>query len=98
MSVIDTETFAVARTVESGQGAHGVVVDPSSRHAYVTNLHGDDVAVIDLEELRVVTRIPVWDKSNGISFSSVTVAAQAAVMLEVPAPDGGAEPNEDMAH
>lgn len=98
VSVIDTKTFTVARTVETGQGAHGIVVDPSSRHAYVTNLYGDDVAVIDLEELRVVARIPVGDKPNGISFSSVTVPAQEAVMLDVPAPDGGAEPNEDMAH
>jgi YVTN family beta-propeller protein len=98
VSVIDTKTFTVARKVETGQGAHGIVVDPSSRHAYVTNLYGDDVAVIDLEELRVVARIPVGDKPNGISFSSVTVPAQKAVMLDVPAPDVGAEPNEDMAH
>ncbi len=99
VSVIDTRTFAVAQTVETGQGAHGVVVDPSSRHAYVTNLYGDDVAVIDLDELRVVARIPVGDKPNGISFSSVTVPAREAVTLDVPAPDGGGgEGHEDMAH
>ena len=98
VSVIDTTTFTVVPTVETGQGAHGIVVDPTSLHAYVTNLYGDDVAVIDLGELRVVARIPVGDKPNGISFSSVTVPAQEAVMLDVPASDDGAEPNEHVAH
>ncbi|WP_237700576.1 hypothetical protein [Janibacter sp. HTCC2649] len=98
VSVIDTKTFTVVRTVETGQGAHGIVVDPTSRHAYITNLYGDDVAVIDLGELRVVARIPMGDKPNGISFSSVTVPAQEAVMRDVPAPHGGAEPNAHMAH
>ncbi len=84
VSLIDTTTFTVARTVETGQGAHGVVVDPSSRHAYVTNLYGNDVAVLDLEELRVVARIPVGAKPNGISYSSVTVRAQSPVTVEMP--------------
>lgn len=84
LSVIDTATFTVARTVETGQGAHGVVIDPSSRHAYVTNLYGDDVAVVDLAELRVVARIPVGDKPNGISYSPVAVRAQSPVTVEMP--------------
>ena len=84
VSLIDTTTFTVARTVETGEGAHGVVVDPSSRHAYVTNLYGDDVAVVDLEELRVVARVQVGDKPNGISYSPVTVRAQSPVTIEMP--------------
>ncbi len=84
VSVIDTTTFTVARTVETGQGAHGVVVDPSSRHAYVTNLYGNDVAVLDLNELRVVGRIPVGDKPNGISFSTVRVSEQSPVTIKLP--------------
>ncbi|WP_244859837.1 cytochrome D1 domain-containing protein [Intrasporangium calvum] len=88
VSVIDTTSFTVARTVETGQGAHGVVVDPSSRHAYVTNLYGNDVAVLDLNELRVVGRIPVGDKPNGISFSTVPVSEQAPVTIELPEGQG----------
>ena len=71
-------------TVETGQGAHGVVVDPSGRQAYVTNLYDNDVAVLDLDELRVVGRIPVGDKPNGISFSTVTVGVRAPVTIELP--------------
>jgi YVTN family beta-propeller protein len=84
VSLIDTTTFTVARTVETGRGAHGVVVDPSSQHAYVTNLYGNDVAVLDLDELRVVARIPVGDKPNGISYSPVTVRAQSPVTVGMP--------------
>ncbi len=80
LSVIDTRTFTVTGTVETGRGAHGVVVDPSGRHAYVTNLYADDVAVVDLDELEVVARVPVGDTPNGISFSSTPVPAQAAPM------------------
>lgn len=69
VSVIDIKTFTVTATVETGQGSHGVVVDPSSQHAYVTNIYGDDVAVLDLQELEVVARIPVGDKPNGVSLS-----------------------------
>jgi YVTN family beta-propeller protein len=56
----------------------------SSRHAYVTNLYGNDVAVIDLEELLVVGRIPVGDKPNGISFSRVPVREQDPVVIQLP--------------
>ncbi|WP_240641372.1 cytochrome D1 domain-containing protein [Nocardioides ferulae] len=95
VSVLDTKTFAVIETVETGQGAHGIVVDPSSRHAYVTNIYGDDVAVLDLEELEVVARIPVGDKPNGVSFSSVTTGdGRETLTLEVP--DSAGMSHDDM--
>lgn len=50
----------------------------------MTNLYGNDVAVLDLTELRVVARIPVGDKPNGISYSAVTVRAQSPVTIQVP--------------
>lgn len=90
VSVIDTKTFTVTATVETGQGAHGIVVDPSSRHAYVTNIYGDDVAVLDLDELEIVARIPVGNKPNGVSFSPVPAdAADASVTLDLPEAPGG---------
>ena len=58
-SIVDTATFSVIDTVGTGNGAHGVVIDPSSRHAYVTNIRGNEVAVLDLRERKVVARIPV---------------------------------------
>jgi YVTN family beta-propeller protein len=56
VSIVDTETFEVVRAVETGSGAHGIVVDPESRHAYVTNIYGNDIAVIDLAAQEVVAR------------------------------------------
>ena len=98
VSVIDTKTFTVTSTVETGQGSHGIVVDPSSRHAYVTNIYGDDVAVLDLHELKVVARIPVGDKPNGVSFSHVLADGDdVTVALDIPeAP--GAEDGMDEGH
>ena len=84
MSVIHTATFTVVAEVETGAGAHGVVVDPSSRHAYVTNLYADTVAVLDLDSLKVVATVPVGDTPNGISFSPAALdepPATAAVDL-----------------
>lgn len=80
------------RTVQTGEGAHGIVIDPSSRHAYITNMYGNDVAVLDLRVLEVVARIPVGAKPNGVSFSTVTLSARPATKIELPLNhEGGAE-------
>lgn len=83
VSIVDTATFEVVETVETGRGAHGVVIDPSSRHAYVTNIYGDDVAVLDLAELQVVARIAVGSKPNGISFSPFGVGLRAQKTVDL---------------
>jgi YVTN family beta-propeller protein len=93
VSLIDIASFTLTKDIETGEGAHGIVVEPSGRHAYVTNLYGNDVAVLDLDTLDVVARIPVGDKPNGISFSPVAVERQPTTMLHLPdAPSG--EPGE----
>ncbi len=85
MSIVDTARFKVVSTVETGTGAHGVVIDPSSRHAYVTNIYGDDVAVLDLAEREVVARIPVGRWPNGISYSPFAPPTGTShVQLEMP--------------
>jgi YVTN family beta-propeller protein len=38
--------------------------------AYVTNLLGDDVTIIDTDTNREISRIPVGDMPNGISIWS----------------------------
>jgi YVTN family beta-propeller protein len=96
VSIIDTATFTVVRTVATGSGAHGVVVDPSSRHAYVTNIYGGDVAVLDLAEGKVVARIPVGEKPNGISFSTVVPSAQQPATTELPLPHDDEGEMEEM--
>lgn len=93
VSIVDTASFKVVWTVETGRGAHGVVVDPSSRHAYVTNIYGGDVAVLDLAQRTVVARIPVGEKPNGISFSTVVPSVRPARSMRLPL-DHGAEESE----
>ena len=81
VSVIDTKFFTVIVDIETGEGAHGVVVGPSGRYAYVTNLYGNDVAVVDLPTSGVVGRVRVGEEPNGISQPAVQVAAANTVML-----------------
>lgn len=91
VSVIDPTTFTVAATIQTGRGAHGVVIEPSSRLAYITNIYGNDVAVVDLQDLRVAARVPVGDKPNGVSFSPVLVKEQPPVKLEMTTDQGAPE-------
>jgi len=86
VSIIDTKTFKIVRNVETGQGAHGVVIEPSSRHAYITNIYGNDVAVLDLLDREVVARIQVGLKPNGISFSPFAITSGPAGKIELPMP------------
>jgi YVTN family beta-propeller protein len=67
-----------------------VVVEPTGRFAYVTNLYDDDVAVIDLDRLAVVAKVRVGDMPNGISFSPVPVPAGPDIELTMPHVDSDA--------
>lgn len=87
VSIVDTDKFEVLDTVETGEGAHGVVIDPSSRHAYITNIYGGDVAVLDLKERAVVARIPTAAKPNGISFSELSPAEPTSPVVEISLPE-----------
>ena len=101
VSIIDTESFGVVKSVETGEGAHGVVVDPSGKHAYITNIYGNDVAVLDIAEQKVIATIPVGEAPNGISFSEYAPAPAAMPEVELALPGGqddqGAQDNmQDM--
>lgn len=69
VSMIDLETFKVAATVETGPGAHGVVVDPDGSHAFVTNTYANTVSVLDIGERKVVATVPVGGGPNGVSVT-----------------------------
>ncbi|MDC7120596.1 YncE family protein [Cellulomonas fimi] len=85
VSIIDVATMSVTATVTTGAGPHGVVVDPSGRLAWVTNLYADTVSVLDLTNLAVTATITVGDMPNGISFSPVTATgASADTAVDVP--------------
>jgi len=43
--------------VETGSGAHGVVVDRSGRHAFVTNTYANTVSVLDIRARKVIATV-----------------------------------------
>ena len=69
VSVIDVASLKVTSTINTGAGAHGVVVDREGRHAFVTNMYANTVSVIDVAERKVVATVPVGKGPNGISMA-----------------------------
>jgi YVTN family beta-propeller protein len=50
--------------------AHGVVIDPVTRLAYVTRSEANTVDIFDPSAMRLITRIPVADDPDGIFYVS----------------------------
>ena len=69
VSLIDLESFKVVKTVVTGAGAHGVVVDREGRYAYVTNTYANSVSVFDVKDRKVVRTVRVGKGPNGISVT-----------------------------
>ncbi len=68
VSVIDLGRLEVVKTLETGRGAHGVVVTKDG-YAFVTNTYANTVSVIELAGLKVVATTPVGKGPNGISVT-----------------------------
>ena len=66
--MIDLEIFKVAKTVETGLGAHGVVIDRDGRYAYVTNTYAGSVSVLGIKDSKVVATVSVGKGPNDISL------------------------------
>ena len=90
LSIVDAASMREVAQVETGLGAHGVAVEPGGRYAYVTNLYGSTLVVVDLAERTVVTTVPTGSSPNGVSFSTLAPAA-AAPEIALPVPDHGGE-------
>ncbi|MDO8457297.1 MAG: cytochrome D1 domain-containing protein [Burkholderiaceae bacterium] len=69
VSVIDLKTFAIVKTIGTGRGTHGVVVDREGQYAYVTNIYANSVSVLDLKAWKVIATVPVGRSPNGVSMS-----------------------------
>ena len=89
VSIIDTATFTVIGTLETGKGAHGIVIDPSSRYAYVTNVYENTIAVLDIAQQKVVATISTGAGPNGISFLPMAAASPPAVEIQLSMPENG---------
>lgn len=86
VSLIDTTAMTLLRAVSTGAGPHGVVIDPTGTHAWVTNSYDDTVSVIDIPTQSVMATIPVGMGPNGISYSPRPPAPSgAAIALNIPA-------------
>ena len=68
-SVIDVAAGVVIATIETGRGAHGVVVCGTGRGAFVTNLYDDTLTEIDVATQAVLRRFRVGRTPNGVTWS-----------------------------
>lgn len=68
VSKIDLATKKVAATIETGKGAHGVVTSPDNKIVYVTNMFDNTLTVIDNQDNKVITTVPVGTTPNGVTF------------------------------
>lgn len=84
LSFVDTATMAELDKVGTGKGAHGVVIEPGGRYAWVTNLYDNTLAVVDIAARAVVATVPSGASPNGVSFSPlVSPAAVAEVVIPI---------------
>lgn len=98
VSIIDTKTFSVIKTIETGKGAHGVVIDPSSHYAYITNIFENSVAVLDLSAMKVIAVVPSGIKPNGISFSSLSPSLALGGNFAIKLPETKDSDDKNMKH
>lgn len=68
-SVIDVAVGAVIATIETGRGAHGVVVCGVGTRAFVTNLYDDTLTEIDVATQAALRRFGVGRTPNGVTWS-----------------------------
>ncbi len=69
VSAVEVSRGAVVATIETGRGAHGIVMNPDSSRAFVTNVFDDTLAEIDVAAQRVVRTFRVGRSPNGVTWS-----------------------------
>ncbi|HEY0980247.1 MAG TPA: DUF411 domain-containing protein [Candidatus Paceibacterota bacterium] len=65
---LDLQTKEMIESITVGKAPHGVVINDDNSKAYVTNLEGGTVSVVDTETGNEITQISVGNKPNGISI------------------------------
>ena len=68
VSKIELATKIVVATIETGNGAHGVVTSLDNKLVYVTNMYDNTVSVIDNSTNKIVATVKVGKTPNGISY------------------------------
>jgi YVTN family beta-propeller protein len=70
LSKIDLTSKSIVATIETGKGAHGIVVSDDNQYVYVTNMYDNTVSVIDNSKNKVIAIIPVGKTPNGITYKN----------------------------
>lgn len=65
---VDLIEKKIVKAIKAGTAPHGVVVDPSGKRVYVTNLVSNDVSIIDTTTDEVTATILVGKAPNGVSY------------------------------
>ncbi|TMR89738.1 beta-propeller fold lactonase family protein [Nonomuraea basaltis] len=86
ISLIDTQTMAVTGRIATGSGPHGLVVDPTGRRAWVTNVYDGTVSVLDLTARKAIATVRVGEEPNGVSFAARPPLAAGQVRMALPSP------------
>ncbi|MBB6284943.1 YVTN family beta-propeller repeat protein [Geobacillus subterraneus] len=68
VSKVNIKTKQVVATIETGDGAHGVVTSPDGKYVFVTNMFDNTVSVIDQEQNKAIQTVQVGEMPNGISI------------------------------
>jgi YVTN family beta-propeller protein len=69
VSVVDTATNLVIKTVNVGNEPNGVAVSPDGMKAYVANSGSNDISVIDTNTNAVTANLTIGKTSQGISIN-----------------------------
>src|SRR5690606_4680442 len=67
LTVFDTETGEIVKTIPTGEGALGVRFDPVSNVVFVANRRAGTVSVVDAESLEVVANLATGTHPNTIA-------------------------------
>jgi len=62
------ERKAIA-TIETGDGAHGLITSPDSKKLFVTNMFEDTLSIIDNETNQVISTISTGKTPNGVTIT-----------------------------
>ncbi len=57
----------IDQTITAGSAPHGIVIDKLGKYAYVSNLTGKNISVIDLSSGKEISQVSVGKTPNGIS-------------------------------
>lgn len=69
VAVINLHTMNLMRTVAVGRQPQEVLICPDHHVAYVSCFGGQEISVIDLSQWRLVARIPVGRKPDGMAWA-----------------------------